>query len=72
MKARSALMRAIHKAVESWGITQARAAKRLKITQPRLNGLLRGEISKFSLDALIKLAVNAGLSVSLKITRQAA
>ncbi|HEY4114204.1 MAG TPA: XRE family transcriptional regulator [Rhizomicrobium sp.] len=72
MKARSALMVAIERAVASWGLTQAQAARRLKITQPRLNDLLRGKISKFSLDALIELASNAGLSVSVKIVRKAA
>jgi predicted XRE-type DNA-binding protein len=72
MKVRSALMMAIEDAVKRWDGTQAQAAKRLKITQPRLNDLLRGKISKFSLDALIDLATNAGLSVSVKIRRQAA
>jgi predicted XRE-type DNA-binding protein len=72
MKVRSALMTAIEEAVKKWDVTQAQAAKRLKISQPRLNDLLRGKISKFSLDALIELASNAGLSVKVKVTRQAA
>jgi len=72
MKARSALMMAVHRAVERWDVTQAQAAKRLKITQPRLNDLLKGKINKFSLDALVDLAGHAGLSVSVKITRHAA
>ncbi len=72
MKARSHLMMAIEDAVNRWDITQAQAAKRLKITQPRLNDLLRGKISKFSLDALVELAGHAGLSVRVKITKQAA
>ena len=72
MKARSELMMAVRDAVESWDITQARAARRLKITQPRLNDLLRGRINKFSLDALIDLAYQAGLSVRVKIARKAA
>ena len=72
MKARSELMMAVHGAIESWKITQAMAAKRLGITQPRLNDLLRGRINKFSLDALVDLADAAGLSVRVKITRQAA
>jgi predicted XRE-type DNA-binding protein len=72
MKARSELMMAIEGAVERWNVTQAQAAKRLKITQPRLNDLLRGKINKFSLDALVELAGHAGLKVSVKIAKQAA
>ena len=45
------------------------AAKRLGITRPRLNDLLRGKISKFSLDALATLATRAGLSVHLSVKK---
>jgi predicted XRE-type DNA-binding protein len=64
---RSDLMIALRQQVESWGITQSEAARRLAITQPRLNELLRGKIENFSLDALIKLAHLAGLAVRLDI-----
>lgn len=53
--------------VSSWSLSQAEAARRLGLTQPRLNDLLRGKIGKFSLDALIGIATAAGLSVSLEI-----
>jgi predicted XRE-type DNA-binding protein len=72
MKARSELMMAIENTVARWTVTQAQAAKRLKITQPRLNDLLRGKINKFSLDALVEIAGSAGLKISMKITKQAA
>jgi predicted XRE-type DNA-binding protein len=72
MKARSELMIAIQERVAGWKITQAAAAKRLGLTQPRMNDLLRGRISKFSLDALMALARPAGLVVRMKITRRAA
>jgi predicted XRE-type DNA-binding protein len=49
MKARSDVMIAIQKVVESWNLIQADAARKLSITQPRLNDLLRGRIQKFSL-----------------------
>jgi predicted XRE-type DNA-binding protein len=52
MKLRSSLMIAINEAVASWGVTQTDAAKRLGVTQPCLNELLRGRVGKFSLDAL--------------------
>jgi predicted XRE-type DNA-binding protein len=72
MKMRSELMLAIKEAVAGWGLTQADAAKRLAVTQPRLNDLLRGRISKFSLDALVALAARAGLALRKEISRPAA
>ncbi len=67
MRLRSELMIALRAQVEAWNTTQAQAAKRLRITQPRLNDLLRGRIDKFSLDALVALAEHAGLDVRLKV-----
>lgn len=66
---RSELMIRIEEFVESSGLTQARAARRLGLTQPRLNALLRGKIDLFSLDALVVAATRAGLNVELRITR---
>lgn len=71
MTMRSHLLIAIEERVRSWNITQAEAASRLGITQPRLNDLLRGRIANFSLDTLINLATQAGLSVRIKIARAA-
>ena len=67
MRARSELMIAIRSKIERWKISQGEAARRLGVTQPRLNDLLRGRIDKFSLDALINLAGPAGLAVRLEI-----
>ena len=72
MRLRSELMTAVRGVVEGWQLTQAEAAKRLSITQPRLNDLMRGRIGKFSLDALIVLAERSGLSVRLEIARASA
>ena len=69
MKARSDVMIAIREVVDNWKVTQADSAKRLGITQPRLNDLLRGRIDNFSLDALVNLAAQAGLSVRVEISR---
>jgi predicted XRE-type DNA-binding protein len=72
MKARAEMMIAIRQVVEEWGLTQAGAAKRLSLTQPRMNDLVRGRINKFSLDALINLATRAGLAVRVEVMRPAA
>jgi predicted XRE-type DNA-binding protein len=58
---------AVRGKVESWKVNQTEAARRLGLTQLRLNDLVRGRIDKFSLDALINLARPAGLAVQLKI-----
>jgi predicted XRE-type DNA-binding protein len=65
---RSELMIRIEEFVESSGLTQARAAARLGLTQPRLNAMLKGKIDQFSLDALVNTATRAGLHVELRIT----
>jgi len=65
---RSEIMIRIEEFVEESGLTQARAAARLGLTQPRLNALLKGKIDLFSLDALVNAAARAGLHVELRIT----
>ena len=67
MTMRSNLMIAIQQKVGGWKVTQAEAARRLRMTQPRLNDLLRNKIDKFSLDTLIGLAGVAGIAVRLDI-----
>jgi predicted XRE-type DNA-binding protein len=71
MSMRSALIIAIEQQVRGWDVTQAAAAQRLEISQPRLNDLLRGRITNFSLDALVRLAGLAGLAVKLDIAEAA-
>lgn len=71
MTMRSDLMTSIEKAVGNWKLSQGEAAKRLGITRPRLNDLMRGKISKFSLDALTTLATRAGLTVKMSVKKSA-
>ena len=71
-KARAQMMTAIRETVAAWDVTQAVAAKRLGLTQPRMNDLVRGRINKFSLDALLNIAARAGLAVRVKVVRPAA
>lgn len=71
MTMRSDLLIALQQRIESWKVTQAHAARRLEITQPRLNDLLRNRINKFSLDTLVNLANRADIRVSLKISKAA-
>jgi predicted XRE-type DNA-binding protein len=50
---------------EGW--TQAEAAKRCGVSQPRINDLLRGRISRFSLDALVNIAASLGRKVKIQL-----
>lgn len=71
MTVRSRLMMAVVRQVRNWDVSAADAAKRLGITQPRLNDLLRGRIAKFDTDTLISLVTQAGLVVRLDIAEVA-
>jgi predicted XRE-type DNA-binding protein len=71
MKARADLLAAVIDRVKSWGLPQSSAAVKLGITRPRLNDLLRGKLSKFSLDALVNLATAAGLTLEIKVSSAA-
>ena len=69
LRLRSQLMTALRKFIEKEGLTQAEAAKRLKVSQPRVSDLTRGKISRFSLDTLVNMLSDAGLEVDLHIKR---
>lgn len=67
MKLRSMLMMALERQVAAKGWTQAEAARRLGVTQPRMSDLLRGKINLFALDTLVNMATAAGLHVEMRI-----
>src|SRR5690606_884501 len=54
-----------HWRAQTW--TQAEAARRLGVTQPRISRLLKGKWEDFSLDMLLTLAARAGLHPSLRL-----
>jgi predicted XRE-type DNA-binding protein len=72
MRARVDLMIAIQETAKGWHETQVVSARRLGLTQPRLNDLLRGRIEKFSTDALLIHASLAGISARLEVERPTA
>lgn len=67
LKARADLMRQIEVIVRTNGWTQAEAAKRCGVIQPRINDLLRGRIARFSLDALVNIAAALGQNVRVTL-----
>ena len=47
--------------------SQAEAAEHCGVTQPRINDLLRGRISRFSLDALVNITAALGFLVPVEL-----
>ena len=60
---RADLLIELQKAIASRGLTQAKAAKLLRVTQPRVSDLLRGRIDLFSTDSLIDMLARLGVHV---------
>jgi predicted XRE-type DNA-binding protein len=64
---RAELMQKIAARLKQKGWTQAEAARHCGVTQPRINDLLRGRVSRFSLDALVNIATALGCRVRLDL-----
>jgi predicted XRE-type DNA-binding protein len=67
MKFRAEVMLRMKERLKEIGWTQAEAARRLGVTQPRISRLLKGKVEDFSLDTLLALSFRAGLSPELHI-----
>jgi len=67
LRARTELMQKIAARLKEHGWTQAEAASCCGVTQPRINDLLRGRVSRFSLDALVNIATSLGCRVRVDL-----
>jgi predicted XRE-type DNA-binding protein len=67
LRARSELMQQIAEIIKTNNWKQADAALHCGVTQPRINDLLRGRVSRFSLDALVNIATALGRRVHLEL-----
>jgi len=67
MALRAELMLRLSQELKAKGWTQAQAAKRLGVTQPRVSKLNKGAWQDFSLDMLLTLAARAGLHAELRV-----
>jgi predicted XRE-type DNA-binding protein len=67
LQARADLMRQIAELIQAEGWKQVEAAERCGVTQPRINDLLRGRVTRFSLNALVNIATALGRRVSLEL-----
>ena len=67
LRARAELMQKIAARLEQHGWKQDEAARHCGVTQPRINDLLRGRVSRFSLDALVNIATALGCRVRVDL-----
>ena len=67
MEIRSALLMGLSQWLKNSALTQSAAAKLLGVTQARISDIKRGNIHRFSLDLLVRLAARAGLQPKLKL-----
>jgi len=54
------------RAVRQQGATQIKAARQLGVPQPTLSKLINGRVDNLSIELLIRIAVRAGLSLTLQ------
>lgn len=67
MLLRCELAEALRKWITRKGLTQAQAAKRLGVVQPRISEITCNKVDKLSLDYLVGLCAKAGLTVAVKL-----
>jgi len=68
LRIRAKMMTALTCYILERRITQARAARVMGISQPRISDLVRGKIGRFTIDTLVNMATAAGLKVDVDIT----
>jgi len=67
LRIRAALMAALAAYIDQAGLTQAQAARRFGVTQPRISDLVRGKIDLFSIDTLVNMLSAAGLHLDVAV-----
>ena len=67
LKIKSGLVIEITKAIRRLNLTQAEAAERIGITQPKVSALLRGEFSNLSERKLIDCLNRLGYDIEIKV-----
>ncbi|MFT0546033.1 helix-turn-helix domain-containing protein [Allopusillimonas ginsengisoli] len=67
LQIKSGLTVEITKAIRERGLTQAEAAKRMGLTQPKVSSLLRGEFSNFSERKLMDCLNRLGYDIEIRV-----
>ncbi len=67
LKIKSRMMIDIEQHIKTLGITQAQAAKKMGVSQPRVSDLVSGKIDRFTIDMLITMLSRLGLHVEISL-----
>lgn len=67
LKIKSQLMIDIERRIAAQGLTQAKAAKLLGVSQPRVSDLVNGKLDRFTIDTLIAMLAKLGLHVEITL-----
>jgi predicted XRE-type DNA-binding protein len=68
LKIKSGLVIEIARAVRRLGLTQANAARRMGIPQPKVSGLMHGDFANFSESKLMQCLNRLGYDIEIKLT----
>lgn len=68
-QAKSDLAIQIYQIIEQRKLTQSEAAKILGIDQPKVSDIIRGKLSKYSIDRLIRFLRLLGNDIEILVTR---
>ena len=61
---RADLMIQIEKIIKERGLTQAKAARLIGVSQPRISDIVRGRVELFSIDTLVEMLARLEVSVT--------
>ena len=61
----------IEKYIKAHNLTQAEAARRFAVSQPRISNLLNGKFHLFSIDTLIEMLLRVGIQVKIGVKKAA-
>ena len=67
LKIKTGLVLEIRKAMRSRSLTQQEAAKRMGITQPKVSGMMRGDLTNLSERKLMDCLTRLGYDIEIKV-----
>ncbi len=67
--AKSELARQIYKVIKKRKLTQKQAAELMGIDQPKVSDIIRGKLSKYSLDRLMRFLRKLGRDIEIRVKK---
>ncbi len=69
-QAKADLSRQIHQVIQNRKLTQKEAAEVMGIDQPKVSDIIRGKLSKYTLDRLIRFLRLLGRDIEIRVKRR--